>query len=271
MPRFKFGQNWARFLEVLDDERIEEARKSLLSFLGDANLEGKTFVDVGSGSGLFSLAARQLGADVHSFDYDEQSVACTRKLQTRFYPHDSHWRIEQGSVLDQAYLETLRTYDIVYSWGVLHHTGDMWQALENVIALTKPNGKLFVAIYNDYGDGSRRWLKIKRFYNTLPDFLKLPFAFAVWGPIELRSILYHLRARDKTLSDYLDIWRNYKQSRGMSRWHDMIDWIGGYPYEFATIDQLTDFYERRGFKTLKTVPNFGSGCHQVVFERHPEA
>lgn len=112
------------------------------------DLQNRTFLDIGSGSGLFSLAARKLGARVHSFDYDPQSVACTRALKQRYFPDSADWVIEEGSALDADYLLRLGQFDIVYSWGVLHHTGAMWQALENVDGNVRQNGKLFIALYN---------------------------------------------------------------------------------------------------------------------------
>src|SRR3989442_1148016 len=121
--RFPFGKNWKRFLSSLDDQRITNAEKSLKQMLGVEDLHGKTFLDIGSGSGLSSLAARRLGATVHSFDYDSDSVTCTQYFKQKFFPNDPNWTVEQGSVLDSDWLNSLKQYDIVYSWGVLHHTG----------------------------------------------------------------------------------------------------------------------------------------------------
>lgn len=118
---------------MLDDDRVRLAESSLREMLGVKNMEGKRFLDIGSGSGLFSLAARRMGAKVHSFDYDPQSVACTAELRRRFFPDDSDWVVAQGSALDTRYLSTLGIFDIVYSWGVLHHTDAMWLGIENAI------------------------------------------------------------------------------------------------------------------------------------------
>src|ERR1051325_1002529 len=155
--RFEFGRNWSRFLETLTDREIAQAENSLRKMLGVDTLAGQSFVDIGSGSGLFSLAARRLGARVHSLDYDPHSVACTAELRRRYFPNDTEWTVEEGSALDADYVASLGSFDMVYSWGVLHHTGAMWQALDHAQRPVAAGGKLFVAIYNDTGSQSARW------------------------------------------------------------------------------------------------------------------
>jgi 2-polyprenyl-6-hydroxyphenyl methylase/3-demethylubiquinone-9 3-methyltransferase len=265
--RFGFGRNWIRFVKHLNDARITEAENNLKEFLGEDSLGGKTFLDVGSGSGLSSLAARRLGATVTSFDYDTLSVACTAGLRRRFLPGDPLWTIEQGSVLDNRYLDGLGQFDIVYSWGVLHHTGAMWQAMQNVQRLVKPGGLLFIAIYNDCGELSRTWLRRKRRYNALPSLLRPLYVTCIWLPTELRLLLGYLRAN--RLKTYFCEFLSAGSGRGMSRIYDIVDWVGGYPYEYARVPAIIDFYERDGFEQVRVRENSSFGCHQIVVRRRP--
>jgi 2-polyprenyl-6-hydroxyphenyl methylase/3-demethylubiquinone-9 3-methyltransferase len=230
------------------------------------DLCGKRFLDVGSGSGLFSLAARRLGASVYSFDYDPQSVACTSELKSRYFPHDNLWTIEERSALDGDYVSSLGQFDIVYSWGVLHHTGQMWKALGNVHVPVAPGGKLFLAIYNDLGSRSARWRWIKKTYNDLPSFLQTPFAILVSVPEEAKGVLRS--ALTHRLGEYFGSWTNGSKLRGMSRWYDLIDWVGGYPYEVAKPEEIFDFFRARGFKLARLrCGSVGLGCNEFVFER----
>jgi 2-polyprenyl-6-hydroxyphenyl methylase/3-demethylubiquinone-9 3-methyltransferase len=261
--RFAFGSNWAAFLESLDDERIATACLSLQEMLGVENLSGKRFVDIGSGSGLFSLAARRLGAQVYSFDYDPQSVACTEELRRRYFPSDGNWTVESGSALDSGYLNRLGKFDIVYSWGVLHHTGAMWEALANVAPLVEENGTLFIAIYNDQGRTSRRWLAVKRAYNRLPPRLRFLVLWPAFWHLWWRRIV-----KDFLLGRPFHTWRETKRSRGMSAWRDVIDWVGGYPFEVAKPEQIFDFFHARGFLLTRLKTDGGNlGCNQFVFVR----
>jgi 2-polyprenyl-3-methyl-5-hydroxy-6-metoxy-1,4-benzoquinol methylase len=262
--RFEFGRNWRSFLTVLNDDRIAEAEASLKQSIGLDRIQGGTFIDVGSGSGLFSLAAHRLGASrIHSFDYDADSVACTAALRDRYGQPGATWTIERGSALDADYLARLGQFDVVYSWGVLHHTGAMWQALENVIRLVKPGGLLVVAIYNDQGRISRGWKLVKRLSNS--GAIGRSAVIAVFVPyFVVRGLVVDVVRLRHPMARY----RAYRRSRGMSMWHDWMDWLGGYPFEVASPDAIFSFFRGRGFslERLKTCGG-GLGCNEFVFSR----
>lgn len=264
--RFEFGRNWSRFLRMVTEKRMLAAEASLVDLLGMATLEGRTFLDVGCGSGLFSLAARRLGARVHSFDYDVESVACARALKSRYYPGDPNWTIEGGSALDQEYLGRLGTFDIVYSWGVLHHTGSMWQALANMTGPLKSGGTLCVAIYNDQGWQSIAWRHVKRLYNRLRKVPRVVMVILIGLALEGASLTYALVSFQ--LGRYVRGWSPENRVRGMSRWHDLVDWVGGYPFEVASPTAIVRFYESRGL-TATSVRTCGRrmGCNEFVLRR----
>lgn len=261
--RFEFGENWKKLLGVLSKERIAEAEKSLSDWLEMEDLTGKSFLDIGSGSGLFSLAARNLGAEVFSFDYDPESVACTSYLKEKFFAGDNKWHVGIGDILNEEYLSCLDKFDIVYSWGVLHHTGNMYQSFENVDKLVADNGKLFIAIYNDQGRRSRQWRKIKRSYNRCPKALRFLILFPCFVKLWFPTFTY-----DFLKGKPFATWKTYVKNRGMSPWRDVVDWVGGYPFEVAKPEEVFDFFHDRGYilDRLKT-DGKGLGCNQFVFQK----
>jgi 2-polyprenyl-3-methyl-5-hydroxy-6-metoxy-1,4-benzoquinol methylase len=257
---FGFGENWARFLVSLSDEQIEYATRSVSDLVG-RDLRDKTLVDIGSGSGLFSLAARRLGARVHSFDYDPRSVACTQELRRRFFPHEDGWTIDQGSVLDERYLATLGRYDIVYSWGVLHHTGNMWLAIANAAGLVRAGGLFIIGIYNFRGGrrGTATWAKLKRWYCGAPRWQREAWenTYAAWKLTRMVAV-----GRNP-----LRMIRDYRGPRGMSWRRDVTDWLGGYPYEAATPGEILEFMRRKfNFVLLRQNINCDLGVSEFIFE-----
>jgi 2-polyprenyl-6-hydroxyphenyl methylase/3-demethylubiquinone-9 3-methyltransferase len=255
--RFEFGKNWERFLSTLKDEHIRIAENAIKEMLRAESLQGRTFLDIGSGSGLSSLAARRLGAKVHSFDFDPHSVGCTQELRSRYFPDDEDWTVQEGSALDADFIRSLGPFDIVYSWGVLHHTGQMWKGIENASLAVKNGGSLLIALYNDEGVKSRLWTKVKRVYCSgllgkalvCVTFVPVLFAFHCCKCVVMRRNEFAV----------------YRKRRGMSVVYDWFDWLGGYPFEVAKVEDVFNFLRDRGFRldNLKTTNRMGN--NQLVF------
>jgi 2-polyprenyl-3-methyl-5-hydroxy-6-metoxy-1,4-benzoquinol methylase len=261
---FRFGRNWQRYVAAyLDPERERIAAESLHDLVGD--LADKSFIDIGCGSGLFSLCAYRAGAsDVVSLDVDSDAIAATSTLHARADAPAS-WRILRRSILDPMLSSEVEAADVVYAWGVLHHTGDMYTAIRNAAALVKPGGKLAIAIYNRVTDRfltSQRWWHVKRAYNHSPR----PVQVAMEWAFRATWVLTRLRKRQNPVR----LVREKKRSRGMALWTDQVDWLGGFPYEFATANEITDFCERScGLRLLQLLPvkPIDTGNNEFVFER----
>jgi 2-polyprenyl-6-hydroxyphenyl methylase/3-demethylubiquinone-9 3-methyltransferase len=252
---FSFGQNWHDFVQsYLNEARIAEAKKSLIDFLELQSLDGMSFLDIGCGSGLFSLSAYNLrAAQVVSFDVDPFSVKCCEYLKEKS-GNPSNWLIYKGSVLDDSFLQNIERAHIVYAWGVLHHTGKMWQAIRNAARLVKPGGLFFLGIYNKVEGifGSTTWLRLKQVYNGVPGAGK---RFIEFGFVTL-ILLNMLRRFKNPISEI----RHYKKKRGMSFWIDIRDSLGGYPYEFASSEEVIQFCrDELGFhlKNIREVNDLG--------------
>ena len=262
--RFAFGRNWKSFLtHHADSVTLDRAERSLSEMLGIENIRGRTFCDVGCGSGLFSLAAASLGSSrVVSFDRDAESVECALTLRGS----RPDWSVHQGSILDREFIRSLGTFDVVYAWGVLHHTGAMWEALDITAGLVADGGLLFVALYNDAGLETRAWHAIKWLYNRGPrvaQWISLAISFAlIWLPKIMR---------DAVRGAPLKTWHDYGSERGMSAWTDLVDWVGGWPFEAARWRTVVEFARERGFTLARPVVLRRSGCNEFVFARNGQA
>jgi 2-polyprenyl-6-hydroxyphenyl methylase/3-demethylubiquinone-9 3-methyltransferase len=260
--RFEFGKNWASFAATLDEAKIREAENRLASMLGADSLKSATFLDIGCGSGLHSLAALRMGAErVWAIDLDANSVGTAQAVLARWWPQHNY-RIERKSVfeLESALPEQ---FDIVYSWGVLHHTGEMVRAIRAACRAVKPGGRLAIALY-----GKTRycgiWTRIKRWYvQATPEQKKRAEDWYV------RLFGAYLLLRGKRLSSHI---ANYRKKRGMDFHHDVRDWIGGYPYESIRPRELHAIVKPLGFElerqTVKRRSGlFGSGNDEYVFRK----
>ncbi|MGH7731688.1 MAG: class I SAM-dependent methyltransferase, partial [Candidatus Eiseniibacteriota bacterium] len=265
--RFEFGANWIDFVgKALNDRRVASAVADTRRLLRCDTLQGRSFLDVGCGSGLFSLAAHALGAErVVSFDFDPRSVSASEILRSRFQIPADRWAIHCGSVLDEAFLDSLDPADVVYSWGVLHHTGDMWKGIANAARMVRPGGHLAISIYNRvtrFPDRSTMWWEIKRFYVRAPG--------AVRSAVELGYVLNHMATRLISLRNPLRplLERSGEGRRGMDFWHDARDWLGGFPYEFATAGEVFEFvHGRLGMELIYLNTVEGNACNEFLF-RH---
>jgi SAM-dependent methyltransferase len=218
---------------------------------------------------MVTTPSRNFDAEVASgdrFEFGENTL----ELKRRYASADTNWKVARASALDADYVDSLGRFDVVYSWGVLHHTGDMWAALANVTRAVDADGRLFISIYNDQGARSSIWRAVKRLYNSLPEPARLPLVLAVMMPREAMTVARSV-VRGRPM-DYVCQWTNYKSTRGMSRWHDLVDWVGGYPFEVAKPEQILDFLRPRGFELerMKTCGG-GLGCNQFVFTRRAPA
>jgi 2-polyprenyl-6-hydroxyphenyl methylase/3-demethylubiquinone-9 3-methyltransferase len=259
---FEFGQNWLSYTKSLNDQQIARAEGSLRRLL-QIDLSGRSFLDIGCGSGLFSLAALRLGAQpVRAIDIDENSVASTRQLLAARAPTD-RWQVDHLSILEPTAL--VDTYDIVYSWGVLHHTGSMWSAIELAAKRVAKGGLFAIALYRKTYL-CPLWVVEKRLYTRHPR-TAAPIANALFKGAWVSAQL--LRGRNP-----LSRIRSYHSVRGMSWSHDVHDWLGGYPYESTTFDEVVAFLRRCGLDLVrsnarrrKEIGLFGSGCDEYVFAR----
>jgi 2-polyprenyl-6-hydroxyphenyl methylase/3-demethylubiquinone-9 3-methyltransferase len=258
---YEFGKNWKRYINrAFNEERVEIAKRHLLGTVGRDDLRGLDFLDIGCGSGIHSLAAlRAEAGKIHSFDYDPDSVTATGMLRLRA-GEPTNWKIERGNVLDDAYIASLGTWNFVYSWGVLHHTGDVWRALANAQRTVAKGGLFYIALYSaDMQTDPDYWLRIKQEYNKAGPLKRRQMECSyVWN-----DVMY---CRISNFSDLIKRIVEHRFTRGMSFFTDVRDWLGGWPMQFVLDQAVVDFLEKQhGFACMKM--KTGEACTEFVFRR----
>jgi len=265
--RFRFGKNWKKYVQKrFSEERVEIAKNHMLNFLNVQDLRGKYFLDIGCGSGLHSLAAVRAGASrIVSFDFDQDSVDATSILKG-LADDPEHWTIMRGSILDDDFLSKLERADVVYSWGVLHHTGSMWQAFSNTVPLMNDDGILYIALYEGLPVSGRPmsfWMEVKHNYNRTGWLGKKKIeVWFFWDCL--------LQKRWSNLPDILRQTREYKNVRGIGRgmdmYRDVVDWVGGWPMEYASAQEVQSFAREKLSLTLVNLKT-GEANAEYLFQR----
>lgn len=255
--KFSFGKNWSRYVKLVNEATIDSARESLLNLIDNNHdlIKGKTFLDIGCGSGLFMLAADRLGTGSGTgIDVDPFSVE-TSKAMLKKFGTSATFQVIHGSILDKELLNRIGKAEFVYAWGSLHHTGRMWEAISNAVGLVEDSGTLVLAIYNRHKT-SGFWKMVKKTYNNVPSLIKV---FIVAGYLMV-NVPYKLIFFREGLRD--------ENQRGMHWYYDALDWLGGWPYEYASIDEIHNYLTRMGLTELKTIPCQGmTGCNQFVYRK----
>lgn len=257
---FAFGENWESYSRLINAEKVGEATSGLSGLVGP--LQGRSFLDIGCGSGLSSLAALRLGAQsLVAIDIDPKSIETTERVLSQFAPNAT-WRTDTISVLSSGFRD-LPEFDVVYSWGVLHHTGMMRDAIESAATKVKRGGQFAIAIYRKT-PLCWAWRIEKWIYNHSPNFVQdllfWPYKIAV-------SIFYLLKSHGRSAA-------KQNQRRGMDLDHDIRDWLGGYPYESATPAEIDAIVLPLGFRKVGQKLNpirlwgvMGAGCSEYLYER----
>ena len=262
--RFKFGENWSQFEQHINCKAIENARKGLEKLISPQEIKDKKILDIGSGSGLHSLVALIQGAkEVYAIDIDPISVRTTRKVLSKYY-EGNNWKCEEMSVFDLS-PGIHGNYDIVYAWGVLHHTGDMYRALLKAMAMVAPERLFLVALYRKT-KMCNFWKIEKKFYSKSSSQVQRLIR-------KIYMALFFLDYRLRTGKKSAEYIRDYSESRGMNYYNDVHDWLGGYPYESVNPNKLKLFMKNNGFDCRREflMPSslgfFGSGNDEFAFQR----
>jgi SAM-dependent methyltransferase len=258
---FDFGENWANFsAHALDSGKVVQSAGAFRELVQGIDLTGRSFLDIGFGQGLGLLNAATLGARAVGCDINPKCAEVLTRNRSLYPDLQAEIPAVVGSILDPQVTAQLRAlsgdrgFDIVHSWGVLHHTGDMATAIAHAAGLVAKDGHLIIAIYNRHWS-SKPWWLIKRIYVSSPPFLQR-LMIGAFTPI-IRFAKWLVTGGNAA-----------SQGRGMDFHYDVIDWVGGYPYEYGSLAEIDRLVAAHGFETIRHVPaQVPTGCNEFVYRR----
>lgn len=265
---FGFGENWAEYAQHISESKIAKAEAGVFKLVPAGDLRGKSWLDIGCGSGLHSLSALRGGVlSAVCVDFDPNSVNTTRAVLAKHWPQGNYTVFRQN-ILEDATNPALkgRSFDIVYSWGVLHHTGALWDAVDRAAEFVAPGGLFVIALYKKTPlCGFWRWEK--KLYTALPKAARAPLDWIYAAAFFMAKLLL-----GQNPVRYI---KEYQEQRGMRFMTDVRDWLGGYPYESATPEEVKEVLVRKGFSLIRSFNDapqrglglFGSGCAEYVFRK----
>jgi SAM-dependent methyltransferase len=266
MKQFDFGQNWSDFsANAATVERVAQARAHFSALLSGIDIQGKSFLDIGFGQGFSLLSARAGGAVAVGCDINPKCLEIIDRNRWLFPGPPEDIALHVGSILDDATVKVLRSmdpdggrgFDIVHSWGVLHHTGDLRRALANAGSLVRPGGYFVIAIYNRHWS-SLPWLGIKALYVHSPRWIQRLMIAGLYPVIWLAKLVV-------TRNDPMT------KERGMDFYYDVVDWVGGYPYEYATIGEMEEICRPLSLSLVRAIPAVvPTGCNEFVFRKRDD-
>jgi SAM-dependent methyltransferase len=257
---FNFGSNWKNYSKyALSGKKIETAKLHFDKLFENIDLNEKSFLDIGFGQGLSLLIATEKNANTVGCDINPLCSEVLLFNMKMFNNNLNEIPVVIGSINDETTVENIlklndgNLFDIVHSWGVLHHTGNMWKAIEKSKNLVTKNGIFVIAIYNKHFT-AKFWHLIKKVYNSSGWFIKNLMLAGYLPLIFIRYLLYFQNPM--------------KLPRGMNIYYDAIDWLGGYPYQYASIDEILDYMNQNGFTQVRIVKTSGfTGCNEFVFKK----
>lgn len=260
--QFDFGENWQNFsANALTDDRVSQAAKDLENLCSGIELRNRLFLDIGFGQGLSLLSAAMMGAKTVGCDINPKCATVLDRNRAFFPSLKFTPKVVVGSILEDSVVHVLRTfgndegaYEIVHSWGVLHHTGEMEKGIRHAASLVAPGGFFILAIYNRHWS-SLIWSYIKWTYVKLPKWAQKATIWLLFPVIYAAKWL--VTGKDPKI-----------QERGMDFYYNVVDWVGGHPYEYATRESIVSAVAGLGFSAVRVIPAIvPTGCNQFVFRR----